>query len=266
MATAFPDPFADPIVLGVVALAIGLGVLTFVELKYVRRRMRGERALQARKARDLPDEAHNAVLTTKAVSASLRHAGVMTDEADSLLREADQAVARQEYRVAMDLSDRAKGILKAEKARHSQFGDLARLEAAGPAAEGVATTKEQLSRDHPPNYAAAKFSIGRAEAAMVAARAGGREVAASERLVQQSKEKFTAGDYGAALGLADQARKAAEGRSVLAATLPAEAPPTAGVAAAPSCAGCGSAVAEGDAFCRKCGAKLTPSSHPVPGA
>jgi len=78
-AAVAPDPLSDPIVIGVVALAVGLGVFTYIEMKYVRKSMRGERARKARKDRDLPDDAHNAVLTTKAVAASLRRAGVVTD-------------------------------------------------------------------------------------------------------------------------------------------------------------------------------------------
>jgi len=249
------DPLSDPIVIAVVALAVGLGVLTFIEMKYVRKTMRGERVRRSQKARDLSDDAHNAVLTAKAVAASLRRAGVVTDEADSLLREADQAVARRNYQVAIDLADRAKGILKAEKARHTEFGDLARLEVLASGGEATATTKEQLARDHPPNFAAAKFSIGSAEAATAAAHIEGREVGAAERLLQQSKERFTAGDYAAALGLADHARKTAEGKEISAPAAPAPTPPAA-TAPPDGCPSCGTSVAEDDAFCRKCGAKL----------
>jgi len=253
------DPLSDPIVLSVIALAVGLGVLTFIEVKYLRKGVRG-RGRRSQKARDLPDDAHNAVVTGKAVAESLRRAGVVTDPAESVLREADLAISRRNYRVAIDLADRAKNLLKAEKARQAQLGDLAKLEAVPTRGGGPETTKEILTRGQPPNYTAAKFSIGRAEAATTAARMEGRDVGAAERLLGQAREKFTEGEYALALGIADHARKAAEGgHPVPAAAVPNAAPPAATATARP-CPSCASPVAEDDAFCRKCGATLARSA------
>ena len=254
MPAAFSDPFTDPVILGVIALVVGLAVLTFLEMKYVRKAIRGERLRKTRRMQDLPDDGHNAILTAKAVSEALRRVGVVTDEADSLISEADRAMARRNYRVVLELTDRAKGILKAEKARHDKMGDLARLEKVATHGDDSPTTKEQLTRDHPPNYMPSKFSIGLAEEAVAAGRSAG-DVAPAERLVQQSKDKFEAGDYAAALALAVQARKVAEGAAVPAAEAAQVVPPAA-PAVTLVCKQCGAPVAADDAFCRKCGAKL----------
>ena len=248
------DPLSDPIVLSVVSLALGLGVLTFIEVRYLRKAKLEGRVRRSQQVRDLSDDAHNAVVTGKAVAESLRRAGVLTEGADALLREADQAVSRRNYRVAIDLADRAKGILKVETARNVQLGDLAKLEVVASRGGETETVKELLTRGHPPNYAAAKFSIGRAEAATAAGQIEGRDVGPAEELVRQSREKFTAGDYTAALGLADHARRAAEGHAVSPIAAAAPAPPT--PTTAHRCSSCGTAVEEDDAFCRKCGATL----------
>ncbi len=250
-----PDPFSDPIILGVLGLVIGLAVLTFIEVEYVRRAIRGERTRRKRQAEQLPDDAHNALVTAKAVAASLRQGGVMTDEADSLLAEADRAMARRNHRVVLELTDRAKGILKAEKARHDRFGDAARLDRIAGGPEAV-TTKEQLAKEHPENYAASKFSIDRAEQAVAAGRSTGRDMALAEQSLQLSRDRFAAADYGAALAIANQARKVAEVPSPVvvvsssgASTSDATAP------AGLTCRSCGASLVEGDAFCRRCGTK-----------
>ena len=244
------DPLTDPVILGVLGLAVGLAVLAFLEVKYVRKSARAERERAARRIKDLPDDAHNAILTAKAVSSALRRTGVVTDEADSLIREAETAMARQNFRVVVELTDRAKGVLKAEKSRHDTMGDLVRLEKPATTEAGAVTTKEQLARDLPPNYTASKFAIGRSEDAVAAGRAAGRDVGPAERLVEKAKAGFGAEDYGAALALALQARKAAEGLSVPEAVL------GAANAAPAGCPKCGTPVEADDAFCRKCGTKL----------
>jgi len=234
----------------VMAMLLILSAVMFLELRYMRSR-------RARRSRDteLPDRAHNAILTTKAIRDALARGGIRSTVADDAIREADAAYRERNYRVAIDVSDRAKGILQDEKRRQQAQGDLAKLdhiEAKGEVEE--TTAKEKLVKELPPNYASSRFTMGLAAEEVYAAKAGGHDVAMAEQRLADAKASFDAGDYDAALRNSVQARRVlAEGAAA------AVAPPA--VAAAPAlrvvlCVSCGSPIAGEDAFCRKCGAKV----------
>ncbi|HEY4704706.1 MAG TPA: zinc ribbon domain-containing protein [Thermoplasmata archaeon] len=256
------DPIVDNIVIAVIVLVLVLGVLTFIELKYLRKASRGRRA-RAASASDLPDQAHNAILTSKAISRTLSAAGVVTADVDAVVQEAQVAYRNRNYRVVIELTDKAKSMLKTEKARHDRMGDLSRLrKTAGSEAE-EATTKEYIQKELPPNYMQARFTISLAEERITAARDAGRATPEAEAVLATARQSFDGKDFDGALKLAAKSRRLADGEAepgvppgspAASAPVPAtvELPRPAGRA----CASCGSELLAGDPFCRKCGVKV----------
>jgi ribosomal protein L40E len=254
------DPIIDPIVnnavLIVIVVLIVLTVVTFLELRFFRSLMKRRQARA-----DLPDRAHNAVVTSKAILDTLRGSGVPTGDADDMIRDAEAAYRRSNYRVAIELSDRAKVALKTAKARYDKFGDLTRLQHTRATASDEPTTKEMLQKELPPNYAQAKFTISLAEERIAVAREAGRGTAAAEGVLQSSRTRFDAKDFDGALKLAVKSRRMADGEltSETAAGEGRTPVPPEVVIPRPAnraCASCGSELLTGDTFCRKCGVKI----------
>ena len=266
------DVIVDNIVIIVVILVIGLAVLTFIELRYLRKTSKGRR-IRAAEGADLPDRAHNAILTNKAISRTLAAAGVVTTDADDLVREAEMAYRSQDYRVVIELTDRAKSMLKAEKARHDKMGDLTHLRKTGGGEAAEATAKELLQKELPPNYMQAKFTIHLAEERIQVAKAAGRGIAEAEDLLRAARTSFEGKDYDGALRLSIKSRRLADGETGIEipattapSAAPAAAPATAPTPAAPAaevparpprkCASCGADLKADNGFCRKCGVKV----------
>ncbi len=258
------DPIVDNIVIAVIVLVVVLAVLTFIELKYLRKTMRGRRA-RAAGASDLPDQAHNAILTSKAISRTLAAAGVMTADVDAVVQEAEIAYRNRNYRVVIELTDKAKSMLKTEKARHDNMGDLSRLRKVDGTEADEATTKEFLQKELPPNYVQAKFTISLAEERIVAARDAGRATAEAEAVLATARQSFEGKDYDGALKLAVKSRRLADGEFEVepgaqqaspAAPTPVPASVEIPRPAGRACASCGSELLAGDTFCRKCGAAI----------
>ena len=256
------DPIVDNIAIAVIVLVLVLGVLTFIELKYLRKASRGRRA-RATSASDLPDQAHNAILTSKAISRTLSAAGVVTADVDAVVQEAQVAYRNRNYRVVIELTDKAKSMLKTEKARHDRMGDLSRLRKTAGSEADEATTKEYIQKELPPNYMQARFTISLAEERIAAARDAGRAIAEAEAVLATARQSFDGKDFDGALKLAAKSRRHADGEAepgvppgspAASAPVPAtvELPRPAGRA----CASCGSELLAGDPFCRKCGVKV----------
>ena len=266
------DEIGFDIVIIVVVLVIVLTILTFIELRYLRKTAKGRR-IRAAEGADLPDRAHNAILTSKAISRSLAAAGVVTMDADDLVREAEMAYRSQDYRVVIELTDRAKSMLKTEKARHDKMGDLTRLRKPGGGEAEEATAKELLQKELPPNYMQAKFTISLAEERIQAAKTAGRGTTEAEDLLRTARASFEGKDYDGALRSAVRSRRLADGETGV--EIPATAAPSAAPVAAPAtapapgppaieapahppkkCASCGAELKPDDGFCRKCGVKV----------
>ncbi len=242
------------VIIAMVVILMGVLVL---ELRFLRAR-RKKRMGTA----DLPDRAHNAILTTKAIAETLARGGVRSSEADDAIREADAAYRMRNYRVAMELADRAKSLLRAAKQRYQAQGDLAKIESTpAPAPVEEVTTKEKLTKELPPNYAQSRFSMNVAGEEVEAARSRGQDVQAAERHLADAQAAFDAQDYDSALRNAIRARRALEAATPQSAPAApatvAPPPPSAPAPKARTCTNCGAAVAEDDAFCRKCGTKLS---------
>ena len=258
------DPVSTALIVAVVVVII-LTVVTFLELRYFRTIMKRRLAKV-----DLPDRAHNELLTGKAIATSLRHSGIASSEADDAIAEAEAAYRRSNYRVTIELSEKAKGILKTAKARHDKFGDLARLQKVRSSSSDEPTTKEVLQKEQPQNSMQAKFTISLAEERIAAARDAGRGTVQAEALLRSARASFETQDFDEALKLAVKSRRTADGE-VAEAVAGAKAPVPANVEiprpAHRACASCGSELLAGDTFCRKCGVKVErPTSCPKCGA
>ena len=246
----------DAVTVAVVLLLVSLGIATFLETRYLRKKMKNRRVRTAKRDDELQDNAHNAIITTKAIVSSLQRQGIRSEEADAWMQEAQTANARHNYRVAMDLTAKAKDRLLALKAAQSSKGDLAKLDrlSSGGSTDEM-TTKEMLQKEIPPNMLQSKFSIEVAGTAVEQGRLSGRDVSQATQLLEDAKTRFDAKDYAAALSIARQSKRAAAGEHVDVSTAVSAppAPPTPGSRACPSC---GAMVAEDDMFCRKCGVRV----------
>jgi len=248
------DPYGiDNVLILVVVIVIILTIVTFLELRYFRSFMK-----KRRDRVDLPDNAHNSILTGKAIANALRSVGVDTTQADDVIAEAETAYRRRDYRVAIQLSEQAKTLLKSQKAKHDKVGDLGRLQRVRTAASDEPTTKEVLQKEHPPNYTQARFTLSLAQERIAAARTAGRGTAPAEGLLKNAQASFDAADYDSALKLAAKSRRMADGE------IPAGAEPKMPVSsqveiprpANRACASCGAELLVGDPFCRRCGVKV----------
>ncbi len=242
----------DSTLLIVVVVVIVLTIVTFLELRYFRSFMKRRQSRM-----DLPDQAHNALLTSKAIANTLRTSGVVTASADEMIAEAEAAYRRRAYRVTLELSEKAKAALKTEKARHDKMGDLSRLQRVRGGASDEPTTKEVLQKEHPPNYMQAKFTLSLAEERIAAARVAGRGTAPAEALLATARASFDAEDYDEALKLAVKSRRTAD-EEVTAEESKTPVPSQVEIPrpANRACASCGAELLVGDPFCRKCGVKV----------
>lgn len=254
----------DDIVLTVAVIAIILVAVTVLELRYLRRvmRRRRERLLEGQ---ELPDRAHNAILTTRAIYGALQRDGMTSAQVEGLIGEARMAFSGRNYRTAIDLTERAKGVMKAEKLRHQRMGDAAKLDRSSPGEEEP-TTKEVLQKELPPNYAQSKFSISLAVDRIRAAEEEGRDVTEASRFLETARARFDVEDFTAALAHAILSRKAADGEPTEAEEPP-EPGPTVRTAeraipppTARTCTSCGAELLRDDTFCRKCGVKVEPAA------
>lgn len=269
--------------LALVLLVILLTAVTWFELRYLRKSAKGRRVRSAKRSDDLSDDAHNAMVTTKAIVATMDRAGVRSEEVDGMMREAQMALDRHNYRVAVELTTRAKDRLMTLRKERQAKGDLAGLDAASPAAaESEPTTKERLQKDFPPNMLQAKFTLSLAESSIDTGRSAGRDVGTAQTLLADARSRYDAQDYDGALAGARTADRSARGETV---SVPAPspkptAPPTEALAptaaAAPAaarpvpagsvCSSCGAPMKAGDAFCRKCGTQVILTACPNCGA
>lgn len=274
----------DTLTLTIVVLGIVMSVVTWFELRYLRKSSKVRRDRALKRGQELPDEAHNALVTTRAIVASLAdRSHIRSEEVDSLMREAQQAYGRKNYRVTVELTKKAKDRLMALKAKQAAQGDLAKLDAAPTAASEEPTTKELLQKDFPANYVPSRFAISMAETSIESGAGAGRDVTLARSLLDSAKARFDAKDYAAALSVARLAEKSARGEAVAAPApstsspaTPAAQPamPAPGAAKPPAgavplgsvCPSCGAPMKADDTFCRKCGTKVVATSCPTCGA
>jgi predicted RNA-binding Zn-ribbon protein involved in translation (DUF1610 family) len=246
----------DVVTVAVVLLLVALGIATFLETRYLRKKMKNRRVRTAKRDDEIQDNAHNAIITTKAILSSLQRQGIRSEEADAWIQEAQKANARHNYRVAMDLTAKAKERLLALKASQASKGDLAKLDrlATGASTDEM-TTKEMLQKEIPPFMLQSKFSIEVAGTAVEQGRLGGRDVSQATELLESAKTRFDAKDYTAALSIARQSKRSATGEHVDV-SVPVPTSPATSTPDGRPCPSCGATLAADDMFCRKCGKRL----------
>lgn len=254
------DPLTEQIVSAIILFAAAIGVVAFLEIRFLRKRMKGRRMRFAKRDDELSDQAHNAVVTTRAIVSSMERQGVKSDEASAWMHEAELALGRRNFRVALDLTSKTRDRLMSLKAAETSRGDLAKLDqmaTVGGSAE--VTTKERLQKEFPPNLLQSKFSIDLAETAIDAARSAGKDTAVATQLLGSAKARYDAQDYDGALRLSRQSKRSAGGESV---EVPALSTAEGRAVAVPNraCPSCGVSIRADDAFCRKCGTRVSPSA------
>src|SRR2546428_13201925 len=107
---------ADEVTVGVILLIVALGIATYLETRYLRKKMKNRRVRTAKRDDELQDNAHNAIITTKAIMSSLQRQGIRSEEAEAWMQEAQTANARPNYHAAMALTAKANDRLPAHKA------------------------------------------------------------------------------------------------------------------------------------------------------
>ena len=263
-----------------VVLVFVMIAVTWLELRYLRRRSKARRSRTTRRPEELQDEAHNALITTRAIASALaERGGIRSDEVDSMLREAQMAYDRRNYRVAADLTTKIKERLVALRGAQAAQGDAAKLDVLSSGlASDEPTTKEVLQKQYPPNLIQSRFAISVAETSIDEGAAAGRDVAAARSLLGTARSRFDAEDYNSALSIARQAEKSAKGEAVAVLTpaVPTEespvGPPSTSVVVHPPnlavplgsvCPSCGAPMKPDDVFCRKCGTRAVLTNCPT---
>ena len=259
----------DTTTIVVIVAVIVLAVLTYFELKYLRKSSHGRRIRTRKRDGELPDEAHNVLLTTKAIVATVERGGIHSEEVDQLMRDAQLAYDRRNYRVTVELTTQARNRLMSLKSAQAAKGDLAKLEAM-PATAEEPTTKEVLQKEFPPNLVQARFAISVAESSIEQGKGDGRDVSRAELLLSTAKSRFDAQDHSGALSVARQAEKSARGEAVEmpapipgpASTISGDPPPPVAIVGKTACPSCGAPLKPDDMFCRKCGSKAVLTACP----
>lgn len=248
---AIDDPVQATVILSMVIILAGVA---FLEIRLIRSRRRKKEARG-----DLPDRAHNVLLSVKAIADAVGRAGVRSLEADDLIREAEKAFESRNYRVSVELAERAKAVLRQEKSQYQAKGDLTKLDSTKVSGDVAPTTKEKLTKELPPNFMQAQFSMKLARDEIEGARSRGQDVREAERALSEVQAMFDAKDYNGALSQSSRVRRSLEGKAAGLPPIPATSPvPVSSVSTPKSrrCPSCGADVPNEDAFCRKCGAQV----------
>src|SRR5437879_7791529 len=210
------DPLTDPVVITVVLAGVALAIaVAYFEMKFIHKKMKNRRVRAAKQDSNLLDEAHNAIVTAKAIAATLERQGVRSHEVTSWIQEAEMAYQRGNYRVTKDLIGKAKERLLTLKSVQASKGEIAKLEqlsAVGGSDE--VTTKEILTKEVPPNFQQSKFSIQVAGRDIEQARSSGRDVVQATELLEAAKGRVDAKDYDGALAMARLSARSPQGKAV----------------------------------------------------
>jgi hypothetical protein len=255
----------DPMTIGLILAVVGFAILGVFEMTFLRKRMKNRRVRTPKGNSELPDSAHNAIVTTKAILESLERQGVHSPESTAWIKEAEIANTRRNYRVVLELTGKSRERLLSLKAAQARKGDIVKLEQLAPVGGGeeVPTTKELLQKEVAPNLLQSKFSIELAESSINQGRVAGRDVTQAMEFLDAAQGRFDAKDYDGALSMARLSKRAADGQKIDAHAPAPKAVPIGAVPSAPptsTCPSCGAALGEDDAFCRKCGTRLAPST------
>jgi hypothetical protein len=253
---------ADETLVTVVAISVIFIVVLIGEWFWLRNRRLKKRmgtGGPVKKKKSLQDDAHNALITGRAIARTLERGGTSMTSIMSQLDEARLAFDRGNYRVAIDTVEKAKDSMKAARLTREKKGDLAKLDSSPPPpAEDEVLTKEFIAKELPENFIQAKFSLNLARDHMEKCRLGAIDTEAAVFVLQDAEKAFEEKDYTTALKLAVRCKNLLVTDKGSLETIP----PDEEVIEITEeqlknrCTGCGEFLVIGDGFCRKCGAKI----------
>jgi RNA polymerase subunit RPABC4/transcription elongation factor Spt4 len=256
-----------------IVLVVAMVLLILIEILYLRSRrikkkLQKGTPLEAKQTKDrLRDEAHNALITGRAIVRTLERSGTPMKSAWELLKEAETAFDRKNFRVCINLVDKAKEMMKSARLAREKKGDLTKLESTPvtPAGKDEMLTKEYIQKKVPENYMQAKFSLGVARKQLKDRKGEGLDTDTAGLVLQDAERAFEDNDYMTALKLAIHCKNMTDvGGSGLATITAAEDEEVIEITEEQlknRCTGCGEFLTEGDGFCRKCGAKIPKASE-----
>src|SRR2546427_5271535 len=77
-----PPAMADDVTVAVILVLVAIGAATFLETRFLRRKMKNRRGRTAKRDEEGQDESHNAIVATKANMTSLEREGIRSEEAE----------------------------------------------------------------------------------------------------------------------------------------------------------------------------------------
>ncbi len=249
--------------IGIAVIGLIMVIIIIAEVLWIRNRRLKRRLSTGTVKRgkySLRDDAHNALVTGRAIARTLERSGASMSGAWSQLEEAQLAFDRGNYRVCIEIVDRAKDTMKSSRLAQERKGDLAKLESSAPSsqAEDEVLTKEYIAKELPENFVQAKFSLNLARDHMEECRKKAMDTEAAALVLSDAEKAFDEKDYTTALKLAIRCKNllgdAEGGLEII--------PPDEEVIEITEeqlknrCEGCGELLVEGDSFCRKCGSKI----------
>ncbi|MFO7618519.1 MAG: DUF2726 domain-containing protein, partial [Thermoplasmata archaeon] len=160
-------------------LLMTMAIVLTIELMFLllKKKRRKEEMRMLRKPSEptepLSDRAHNSIITTESISATLANQGIDTGEADALIRQARKELAMKDYVSAAERAEAAKLVLLRAKREHQSRKDGGTPQYADPGTRpmdrSIYELKEQPVREErsldslPANYVQAKFMLATAK-------------------------------------------------------------------------------------------------------
>src|SRR2546425_512001 len=146
-----PPPMADDAVtVAVVLLLVALGIATYLETRYLRKKMKNRRVRTAKRDDEMQDNAHNAIITTKAIMSSLdrqgiRSPGAAVEQGRVNGRDVSQATELLETaKTRFDAKDYASALSIAQQSKRAAAGEHINVSIPVPAPPAMATPGGRL--------------------------------------------------------------------------------------------------------------------------
>lgn len=231
----------------------------WIRNRRLKKRLSAGRTLKKGKY-SLRDDAHNALITGRAIARTLERSGASMSGAWSQLEEAQLAYDRGNYRVCINIVEKAKDSMKTSRLDQERKGDVAKLESSTPPPPGKdeVLTKEYIAKELPENFVQAKFSLNLARDHMEECRKKAMDTEAAALVLRDAEKAFDEKDYTTALKLAVRCKNLLGDSEGGLETIP----PDEEVIEITEeqlknrCEGCGEFLDKADSFCRKCGSKI----------
>jgi len=253
----------DPTIWLVLIIVVIFAAVVYFEFKVLRKRHAAKIEAQIH-----VDDIYNQIITTQAISRSLKGQGANTRSADLALVEAEAAWQRRNYTEARGAIDRAKTFLKDVKITSDPLQSLTSVKEANRTdlPEESLEVPFQEAKKLPPNFMESKFMISSVRDEVELKRREGADVSKAEENLVQAEAAFGGQDYTAALKFALRGKRALEPGSDLCGPPEAKTMDLTGTEKIPSmkvvkqavikCAFCNADLESDDLFCRKCGRQV----------